>query len=242
MKPLIGITTGEVINLVEPWASTVYGQKRSYSNAIIASGGIPVFIPFMPETELKNLYERLDGIVFAGGNDINPELYHEEPHALTVDVSLERDRVETLLMSWALADNKPLFAICRGFQLLNIHLGGSLYQDIPTMLPEASNHELSTHKEDYTHIAHVLNVAPNSRLAAVAQAKEINANTHHHQGIKKLADSLEASAWSEDGLIEAVERTDKSFVLGVQCHPESLYLVDKKWANVFEAFIKASSL
>lgn len=242
MKPLIGITTGEVINLVEPWASTVYGQKRSYSNAIIASGGIPVFIPFMPETELKNLYERLDGIVFAGGNDINPELYHEEPHALTVDVSLERDRVETLLMSWALADDKPLLAICRGFQLLNVHLGGNLYQDIPTMLSDASNHELSTHKEDYTHIAHVLNIATNSRLADITQAEEINANTHHHQGIKKLADDLEASAWSEDGLIEAVEHPGKLFALGVQCHPESLYAIDKKWASVFEAFIKSTSV
>lgn len=241
MKPLIGITTGEIINLVEPWASTVYGQKRSYSNAVIAAGGIPVFIPFIPESELKNLYARLDGIVFAGGNDLNPELYHEEPHALTVDVSLERDRVETLLMSWALADNKPLFAICRGFQLLNVHLGGSLYQDIPTMLPAASNHELSTHKEDYTHIAHVLKVATGSRLATIIQADEIDANTHHHQGIKKLADTLEASAWSEDGLIEAIEHPDKLFTIGVQCHPESLYAIDKKWASVFEEFVKASS-
>lgn len=242
MRPLIGITTGEIINLVEPWASAVYGQKHTYSDAVIAAGGIPVFIPFMPEDELRNLYERLDGVVFAGGNDIDPQLYDEETHPLTVEVSPERDQVETLLMRWTLADDKPLFAICRGFQLLNVHLGGSLYQDVPTQLSGASDHELSTREEDYMHIAHVLKLDANSRLASIVESDTIRANTHHHQGIKKVAESLTANAWSEDGLVEGLEHPDRKFVVGVQCHPESLHVSDKKWASVFEAFVKAASL
>ena len=241
MKPLIGITTGEIVNQDEPWAPDVYGQKRTYSDAVIATGGVPLFIPFMPETELKNLYERLDGILFAGGNDINPQLYGEALAPLTVDVSLERDRVESTLIAWALADNKPVFAICRGFQLLNIHLGGSLYQDISTQVAGTSDHQLSTKNQDYTYIAHQLKLAPNSRLAAITGSGVMKANTHHHQGIKKLADGLEASAWSEDGIIEAIECPAKLFVLGVQCHPESLYKADEKWAAVFEAFVKAAT-
>lgn len=241
MKPLIGITTGEIVNELGAWAPTVYGQKRTYSDAIVAAGGIPLFIPFMPEEELKNLYKLLDGIIFAGGNDISPQLYGEETHPLTVGVSTERDRVESSLVAWALADDKPLFAICRGFQLLNVHLGGSLHQHVFTEVANASNHELSTSKQDSTYIAHSLTLAPESRLAAITHSRMIKANTHHHQGIKKLADALQASAWSEDGLIEAVEHPYRLFVLGVQCHPESLYKTDEKWAAVFSAFIQASS-
>jgi putative glutamine amidotransferase len=241
MKPLIGITTGEIVNPVEPWAPLPYGQKRTYSDAIIAAGGIPVLIPFMPEAELKNLYLRLDGILFAGGNDLNPELYGEDTHPLTVKVSPARDRVETMLMGWALADNKPLFAICRGFQLLNVHLGGSLYQDLSLQLTGVSDHELSLHEEDYTLIAHHLKVLPESLLSKLINSTEIDANSRHHQGIKVQAESLRAVAWSEDGVVEALEHPNKSFVLGVQCHPESLYQSDEKWASVFQAFIKSSS-
>ena len=241
MKPLISITTGEIVNQVEPWAATIYGQKSSYSNAIIAAGGVPLFIPFMPEAELKNLYDRLDGMLFAGGNDLNPQMYGETQRPITQDVSPDRDRVESTLMSWALKDDMPVFAICRGFQLLNVHLGGSLYQDVLTDFPGASDHELSSHNKDYTHIAHTLKLAPNSRFATITHSFEMKANTHHHQGIKKLAHDLRASAWSEDGLIEAVEHTNRTFVLGVQCHPESLYINDHKWAAVFEDFIARAS-
>ncbi|MGH7218556.1 MAG: gamma-glutamyl-gamma-aminobutyrate hydrolase family protein [Candidatus Microsaccharimonas sp.] len=241
MKPIIGITTGEIINQTEPWSSTIYGQKRTYSDAVVAAGGVPVFIPFVPEDVLKALYNQLDGIVFAGGNDIDPQLYNEAQHPLTVDISPERDRVETTLMTWALNDDKPIFAICRGFQLLNVHLNGNLYQDILTEYANASDHQLSTFKKDYTHIAHQLRLAPKSRLAAITKELTLATNTHHHQGIKKLADGLEASAWAEDGIIEAIEHPKRSFVLGVQCHPESLYKNDEKWAAVFRAFVQAAS-
>ncbi len=241
MKPIIGITTGENVNLKEPWAPIVYGQKHTYSDAIIAAGGIPLLIPFMPEAQLRSLYDRLDGLFFAGGNDISPQLYGEQTSPLTRDISPERDRVEMLLMKWAIADNKPIFAICRGFQMLNVHLGGSLYQDIATELPHASDHEFSLHEKDYKPIAHTLTITPHSRLALIIHSDTLNANSRHHQGIKKLSHELNAVARSEDGLIEAVEHPQRSFVMGVQCHPESLYQADEKWEAVFKTFVNEAS-
>lgn len=241
MKPLIGITSGEIINSEQPWAPYVYGQKRTYTEAVLAAGGIPVVIPFMPEAELRVLYERLDGVLFAGGNDLNPRLYGEKQNPLTVHVSDARDTVEATLMQWTLTDDKPLLAICRGAQLLNVISGGSLYQDLLTEFPHATDHQLSTHKQSYQHIAHRLNIDPTSRLASIIDAEELHANTHHHQGVKKLGTGLRATAWSEDGVIEAIEHPGKSFALGLQCHPEGLHEQDEKWAAVFSAFIHEAS-
>ena len=241
MKPLIGITTGPVTDVTDPTIPTIYGQKHGYSDAIVAAGGIPVHIPLMPEDELKNLYERLDGIVFAGGDDIDPRLYGEEFDPTTVNVSTERDRVDSLLMAWAIADDKPLFAICRGFQLLNILQGGNLYQNVAASLPNASDHELLSQRGDFAYIAHRLKVEPTSKLAAITDSLQLDANTRHHQGIKRIANELRAVAWSEDGLVEGLEYPSKKFVLGVQSHPELLYTKDEKWLAVFRAFIAAAS-
>ena len=241
MKPLIGITSGEIINSEQPWAPFVYGQKRNYVEAVLAAGGIPMVIPFMPEAELRVLYERLDGVLFAGGNDLNPSLYGEEESPLTIGVSDARDKVETFLMQWTLADNKPLLAICRGTQLLNDHCGGRVNQDLKTQFPGATDHELSTHKQSYEHVAHQLKVAPESRLASIIGDVSLEANTHHHQGVKKLGHGLRATAWSEDGVIEGIENPSKSFVLGLQCHPEGLHENDEKWAAVFRAFALEAS-
>lgn len=241
MKPLIGITTGEIVNQTEPWVPQIYGQNLHYSNAILAAGGVPVFIPLMPDVQLKNLYERLDGIIFAGGNDIDPTLYGETQVEATKDVSPKRDHAESLLMSWAVSDDKPFFAICRGMQLFNVLLGGSLYQDIPTAIPEARDHLLALHEKDYTTIAHTLKVAPTSQLAHFTNTLTIDANSRHHQAVKHIGQGLHATAWSEDGIVEAIEHPDKRFAIGVQCHPEWLFETNEKWMNVFKAFITAAN-
>lgn len=240
MKPLIGITTGEIINQNEPWASTIYGQKQHYSDAIIAAGGVPVIIPFMPENELRTLYEKLDGILFAGGNDIDPALYGETQAPQTKDVSKKRDQIESTLMTWTLGDDKPLFAICRGFQFFNVALGGTLHQEITIDLPHASDHLLTLHNEDYGVIAHTLKLDPTSRFASIINGLSIGANSRHHQAVNHVAQELRAVAWSEDGVIEALEHPAKKFALGVQCHPESLYKDDPKWQAVFQAFVTAT--
>lgn len=241
-QPLIGITTGEIINHTNPWSPITYGQSHTYSDSVFGAGGIPVLIPITDNMEaLKAIYDRLDGILFTGGNDIDPELYKQDQHAKTKDVSKKRDQVELNLMKWALADNKPILAICRGFQLLNVMRGGSLYQDIDSEVEGASDHAASTAKKDVEHIAHHLTVDKESIFGQIIQSSDISANTHHHQAIKDIAPNLQVTARAEDGIIEGVEIPTAKFALGVQCHPESLQNIEPKWNLVFKAFIQKSS-
>jgi putative glutamine amidotransferase len=243
MKPLIGITTGEIHNLKEPWSPVIYGQSHTYSDAIIQAGGLPVLLPINNDPEaLAQTYYKLDGLLFAGGNDVDPKLYGQKPYAETVDFSSARDQMETRLMELALDQQKPILTICRGMQLLNVICGGSLYQHIKTDLKRASDHEISTYKKTLVDLAHQLKVEPGSKLAAIINSNTIFANTHHHQAIHKLADGLHVSARSEDNVIEAVEGEGNGYVIGIQCHPESLSTVEPKWDLVFAAFVKSALL
>lgn len=242
MKPLIGITTGEIYNLTSSWSPQAYGQSYTYSDAIIRAGGIPVLIPLMADSDtLEQLYGKLDGILFAGGNDINPQLYKEEASEYVIDVSDKRDKVEATLLKWTLRDKKPLLGICRGAQLWNALLGGSLYQDIATDLPTATDHDISTKLQDLEHLAHKLKVDESSRLSKIIDSTSINANSHHHQAFKVLGEGIKASAWAEDGVIEAIESHDDAYAIGIQCHPESLEAVEPKWSLVFKSFINSAS-
>jgi len=241
MKPLIGITTGEIRNLTEPWSPIIYGQSYTYSDAIIRAGGLPVLLPLTNDVEvLRQLYHKLDGLLFAGGNDLDPKLYGQEAYPETVDFSPARDHVEVQLMKWTLADQKPILAICRGMQLLNVLGGGTLYQHIKKDLKQASDHEISTRKKTLVDLAHQLSVEPTSKLAALIHSTTIAANTHHHQAIHRLADNLRVSARSEDGLIEVIEGDGEGYTMGIQCHPESLSSVEPKWDLVFAAFIESA--
>jgi len=241
MKPLIGITAGLIVNKDHPWAPAVYGQSYTYSDAIIHAGGVPVILPLShDDTALQNMYERMDGILFAGGNDLDPELYGQQPYAETKDLTPTRDIVELWYMRTALADGKPILGICRGMQLLNVVQGGTLYQHIAKDMPEASNHDISNEKKSITHIAHQLHVDKTSRLGHIIQSDSIGANSHHHQAINKLGESLKAVAWSEDGLTEVIEGTDAAYAIGLQPHPESLEAsIEPLWQKVFASFVEA---
>jgi putative glutamine amidotransferase len=241
VKPLIGITTGEIKNLTEPWSPITYGQSHTYSDAIIQAGGLPVLLPIINDSEtLTQTYNKLDGLLFAGGNDVDPKLYGQKAYRETAGFSLLRDNMETRLMDLALGQKKPVLAICRGMQLLNVVCGGSLYQHIKKDLTLASDHEISTHKKTPTDLAHKLSVEPTSKLASIINSDTIFANTHHHQAIHKLGDNLYVSAHSEDDLIEAVESHGDGYVIGIQCHPESLSSVEPKWDLVFVSFIESA--
>lgn len=239
-KPLIGITGAEIYNKEEPWSPVTHGQSSFYVSAIVHAGGLPVILPLLDDEKLlRELYERCDAILFAGGNDPDPQLYGEEADHTVADVSKLRDTVEVQLMRWSLDDKRPILGICRGMELLNIVRGGNLYQDIAQHLPAASNHNLSNAKKDVHHIAHNLTVQAGSKLATVLGVTTIGANTHHHQAIKKLGDGLQAVAWAEDGVIEAVEDPKQSFVIGVQSHPESLEAKTvTEWQAVFHSFVE----
>jgi putative glutamine amidotransferase len=242
-RPLIGVTAGEIVNAHYSWSPITYGQLHTYSDAVIHGGGVPLIIPLTEDTGvLRELYERLDGILLAGGNDINPHLYDEDPLASVSRVSDLRDTVELQLIRWARADGKPILAICRGMQLLNVACGGTLYQDIASQIPTAQDHTASAEIQDYTHVAHQLSIQPGSKLAQITHALTIKSNTLHHQAVKDLAEGFVAVAWAEDGVIEAIESVDDSFMIGVQLHPEALEnSSEPTWQKLFTAFAEASA-
>lgn len=218
-----------------------FGQSHTYIDAILRAGGLPLLIPVITDIEmLRELYIKLDGILLAGGNDVSPKLYNAEVAADTGEVSDNRDLAESSILLWAIDDQKPILAICRGMQLMNVACGGTLHQHIPADVPSASNHAVSSEKKDIEFIAHDLKVAADSKLAGILESTSIKANSHHHQATHKVAPVLREVAWSEDGLIEALEGKDDNFFIGVQCHPESLGRVEPKWDKLFTAFVDAS--
>lgn len=240
-KPIIGITTGEVLNLKFAWAPYIYGQSYTYVEAIERAGGVPVLIPFLQDLDdSKQLIEGLDGVLFSGGNDIAPEFYRDEvTHAK--ETSRRRDEWELRLIDEAQKQNKPVLAICRGLQLLNVSRGGTLYQDIRLDRHSAENHQSSEEFEDITHLSHGITIDAASKLGNILGEKELKTNTFHHQAVKKLGNGLTITARAHDGVVEAIEDPEKPFVVAVQSHPESLYdSTEPRWAKLFAAFVEST--
>jgi putative glutamine amidotransferase len=240
MKPLIGITTGTIQTEEKASAMFKYGQSHTYVDAITQAGGIPVLIPIALSREATSeVFERLDGIVFSGGNDLEPGLYNKEV-TLAHDMDAPRDTHEVELMKMALAAHKPVLGICRGMQLLNVVRGGSLYQDIMTEAPGAKNHD-GHHKDLTGPVVHTLAIVPDSNLAKVLGTAEIQSNSYHHQAVKDVGEGLVVSAYAEDGIIEGIEDMSEGFVMAVQPHPESIKIENKsEWNHLFKSFIAAS--
>lgn len=243
MRSFIGLTAGETINHLYPYSPRVQGQSHTYIDAVVRAGGTPLIIPAVDdEAALRQLYDRCGGILFSGGNDVDPSLYGEEPREHTIDFSPQRDRQELQLLTWALADDKPVLAICRGMQLLNVSLGGTLYQHVPDDLPGSEVHDILHEKRRESRIVHQLRLEPGSRLASVLDVHELGTNAYHHQAVKKLGEGLEATAWSSDDVVEAIELPGHRFVIGVQSHPESLEAkIEPRWQKLFTALVDAAS-
>lgn len=244
MKPLIGITVGEIANAMYPWGPIVYGQSYTYCAAIERAGGVPVLIPIMADSKnLKQLYGQLEGILFAGGNDLNPELYDEIAYPTTVDYSDRRDETEVRLMQWALKDKKPILGICRGMQLLNVVRGGTLHQHVLTDVDGADDHTASILRQDPAHQAHKIKINADSRLSRIVQTQSLRTNSLHHQAVKTIGDNLQAVAWAEDGVIEAIESVDDTYILGMQCHPEAMETtVVPEFRRLFRSFVDAARI
>lgn len=240
MKPLIGITAGTIQTEEKAGANYKYGQGHTYVDVIRLAGGVPVLIPVaLSAQETREVCERLDGILFSGGNDITPGVYNKEPtYARNLDTP--RDTHEVELMNLALAANTPVLAICRGMQLLNVVRGGTLYQDIMEEIPTAMNHD-GHHKDVTEPLLHTLTIEPGSHLSSVLGSVRVNANSFHHQAVKDLGSGLIVNARSEDGVIEGIEDMTRGYVMGVQAHPESLATHgDEQWRRLFESFVRAS--
>jgi putative glutamine amidotransferase len=181
----------------------------------------------------------IDGLLLTGGLDVDPALYGETPHE-TTEVAPERDRFELPLTRAALNDDVPLFAICRGVQVLNVAAGGSLVQDIPSAVASDLNHAVEVPKN---HVAHPVHVRPGTRLAEAlgpeADLDTCPVNSRHHQSVARVAPAFVVSAASPDGVVEAIERPGAAFCIGVQWHPENFWRTGE-FDGLFAAFVDAA--
>jgi putative glutamine amidotransferase len=197
------------------WHRPAVLLPANYAEQVAAAGGIPVLLPPLPG--IATTVDRIDGLLLTGGGDIDPGTYGAEPHPATSRVSTPRDAAELELLDAAVAAGKPVLGVCRGMQLINVARGGTLCQH----LPNGAGHT----PEPGTFGEHPLKVAAGTRLAGIlgANGTGVDVPTAHHQAIDRLGDGLVATAWAEDGVIEAVERTDTggSFFVAVQWHPEA---------------------
>jgi putative glutamine amidotransferase len=234
-EPLIGITSGYRTIELKYLHSCL---SRKYTQAIIHAGGIPLILPAnLPPRQMTSLIPKLDGVLFSGGDDVNPRLFGEAQLPETKKVLDERDEIESVLLKSCLEKGKPVFGICRGLQIINVVLGGSLFQHIQTQYPGSIQHDRHDDIREKRH--HSVTVTQGSLLARLTGLNSLQVNTLHHQGIRDLAKGLNIGAiCTEDGLIEAVERADQPFFLAVQWHPEELTEYPEQRA-LFEGFVKA---
>ncbi len=245
-RPVVGIPTqtlqslGGISEKIPP--SWVMSQR--YINTLAAAGAIPWMIPLVDEDTLRGVYNELDAVFLPGGADIDPLTYGAEPHPLCDKTDRERDRVEVSLAKWALEENKPVLGVCRGMQLINIAAGGTLYQDLASELPGSIKHDYfpfgaQNYARDF--LAHDVNVNAGSRLAEIVGSGSVKVNSMHHQGVRELGAGLVVTAEAPDGLIEAIEGADDSYLVAVQWHPEALTDSEERSRKLFTDFIDAGA-
>ena len=237
-RPVIGVTAS--IDHRSPAFGETYSLTRKYAEGVMQAGGLPLIVPHnLDEDALRAVLDRLDGVLLSGGGDIDPTLFGEEAHPATCEIEPDRDRVELALTRWVIERDMPVLAICRGIQVLNVTLGGSLVQDIPSQVLDAGPHSFDRKTTPRDHLAHPVEIAPNSRLAQVMQLDVAQANSWHHQSIKRIADGLAVTAYAPDGVIEAVEMPGQRLVIGVQWHPEWLFEKRPEHRRLFEGLVRA---
>ncbi len=234
--PIIGVTTYQGKN---DEGFPISAVQRAYIDSLIAAGCIPLLIPSsLSGKMLQPLLSHLDGVLFTGGGDIGIDRFYGEPHHRITNVDPERDSIELSLLAAFIEMKKPFLGICRGFQMINVGLGGSLFTDIGDQKPGALKHD---YYPDYprTYLAHKVEVIKGTRLAKILGETEILVNSLHHQGAKELSPGLVQSAFAPDGLVEGIELPDHPFGIAVQWHPE--WLKDQPpMRHLFESFVEVS--
>jgi len=243
--PLVLVTACQQATGTE-FADASISLSNRYSQAINDAGGMPLVLPVTTtRDQIAELVRRADGVLLTGGEDI--ELKHYAPHtapelaAKLGEVEPERDVLEFALVEEVFRQRKPLLCICRGHQMLNVALGGTLVVDIPTQVPGALAHKQMERKFE---MVHDVAFTPDSQLAAILGTNQTGTNTTHHQAVARVADPLRVTGTTADGVIEALELKDQSrlpFLQSVQFHPERLYDRYPHFANLFRAFIRAAT-
>jgi putative glutamine amidotransferase len=218
-------------------------MAKTYINSVVAAGGTPLLVPvIIDNNELRRIYDLCDGVLLAGGSDCDPKIFGEDKHEKTKGIDLDRDRAEIILTQWANEDNKALFGICRGMQMMNVALGGSLIQDIPSQWQTNLVHQVYDVNPDPNRAepAHATTFANGSRISHIVGIKQIMVNSFHHQAVKRAADGFVITSYSPDGIVESFEKPDKRFSLGVQWHPEDMASERNDMMNLFRAFVAAT--
>jgi gamma-glutamyl-gamma-aminobutyrate hydrolase PuuD len=223
LRPVVGVTAGSDPSQKGP---ARYRLNRAYVDALVTAGAAPVLLP--PGSDAAPLLDKLDGLVLTGGADVDPQLYGEEQASETDFVDRVRDDLEIPLARTAFHKEMPILASCRGQQVLNVALGGTLVQHLET-------HPRGDSNGDRSAILHAMRLDPHSVLGELF-GTTLEVNSLHHQAVKDVAPRLHAVGWSEDGVIEALE-SDSGSVLAVQCHPEEL-VATQDWARkLFATFV-----
>ncbi len=241
-QPIIGITCSRTTG--GAWGIYSLGHfmeytYAEYSQAVLHCGGAPLIIPASQDKRsLESILAAVRGIILSGGPDMHPRIYGEEPLPGLEEVDEGLDRFELQVAGLALQRHLPVLAICRGVQVLNVCMGGALYQDIASQVQESICH---TPRVDKGVNTHTVRIEPNTKLLSIMQKREIWVNGKHHQAVKKPAPGLIVSARAKDGVIEAVEDPERPFVLGVQWHPEGTWKNDPYSKKLFRALIQAAS-
>lgn len=237
MKAIIGISGSILVNK----GSTFSGYRRSYVNqdyvdAVLRAGAVPLIIPFNEDKESSfEMLKAVDGLILSGGHDVDPKNYGEEPLLKLGEIFPERDEFDFALFRAAMELKKPVFGICRGFQVINVINGGSLYQDLSYADFVKIRHDQS---DNPTQVTHSIELEADSFLRGILGSSS-RVNSFHHQIIKQPAPGFRPAAKSPDGVIEAIERIEgDSFVIGVQWHPEMLARVSESMQNIFNCFVE----
>ena len=230
MKPIIG-----VMPLWDDEKDSIW-MLPGYLDGIRQAGGLPIIFPFTDdEQEIMQLVDMCDGLLFTGGHDVSPELYHEKPLDGLVESCAKRDVMEQIVLKKALEADKAVLGISRGIQLINVILGGTLYQDLPSQHPSKTEHHQSPPYDNPVHDVRILEDTP---LFSCLHSDRLSVNSYHHQAIKDLAPGLEIMAVSPDDLIEAVYMPGKRFLWAVQWHPEYSWRTDENSRKIFRAFVE----
>jgi putative glutamine amidotransferase len=243
-SPVIGVIAEHEFMPSASCGTRVFvGIYESYLACLMAAGAVPVIVPLgLAEADLRAIYERLDGVLLTGGGDVDPVHFHTTADpGLLVDVNPARDAAELSVTRWAAADNVPLLGICRGHQVVNVALGGTLYIDIPTEHPSELHHSTDSHLPLYYH-AHEVTLQPDSRVARILGTTRLATNSRHHQAVRDLGAGLVATGHADDGLIEAIELPGNRFFMGVQWHPENMGDDTPAMRGIFTAMVEAARL